>query len=129
MPQRIEISYKTIVFTVAFLLGLWMVVQIREILFLLFLSFIAASGFRPVINKLEHLKIPRVMAILIIYFVIFLLLFVMLYFIIPVLIEETIRMIRQLIYVVEPLSPYLNISPEKLTEQLGPLSSNLFRAT
>src|SRR3989338_1721961 len=40
MPKRIEISHKTIIFTVFFLLFLWFIVQIAEIISWIFISFI-----------------------------------------------------------------------------------------
>lgn len=128
-PQRIEISYKTIIFTAFFLIFLWVFYQIREIVFLVFLSFIAASGLRPAVDGLEKIKIPRVAAILFVYLLLILFLVVTLYLIIPLLIDETIKMIQELIYFFSPISPYFNITPDKLTEQLGPISSNILKAT
>ncbi|MBI4129969.1 AI-2E family transporter [Candidatus Roizmanbacteria bacterium] len=131
MPQRIEISYKTIVFTVLFLLSLAVIFQIRDILFLLMLSFIAASGLRTTIERLERLGIPRVLAILLIYVVLISLLFLLLSVIVPVLLQQTTRLVQKLIefFSFSFLAPYMNLSVGRIADQLTSLSGNIYRAT
>lgn len=131
MTQRIEISYKTIIFTVLFLISLWLLVQIREIIFLLILSVIAASGLRSVVNRLEGMKMPRVVAILIVYLILMSLIFLTLSSIIPLLIKQTNRLIQQLLYFFSFsfLAPYIDTSAARVTDQLASLSGNLYRAT
>lgn len=129
MTQKIEISYKSLIFTVFFLLFLWLLFQIKEIIFLLFLSFIAGSGLRPLIERLERFKIPRILAILLVYLFLFALLLLTLSFIIPPLIGQTTKMIKEIAYFFSFLSPYLEIGPEKITEQMAPLGRNIFKVT
>ncbi len=71
MPQKIEISHRTIIFTVLFLFLLWVLVQIRQIILAVFVSIILMSALNPAVDRLERLKIPRSLAILLIYVVIF----------------------------------------------------------
>lgn len=71
MTQKIEISYRTIVFTVFFLLGLWFLYEIRQIILVLFVSIILMSALNPTINRLEQFRVPRWLGIIVIYFVIF----------------------------------------------------------
>lgn len=65
--EKIDISHKTIVFTTFFLLGLFFIYLIRDVILLLFMSIIFMFALSPMINKLEQRKIPRQAAILLIY--------------------------------------------------------------
>lgn len=128
MPTRVEISYKTIIFTIAFVLFLWVVFQILDILFLLFLSVIAASGLRPVVDRIEQLNIPRVLAILVVYLVIISCMFLLGAYIIPILVKQTTRLVEA-IGIFFSFSPYIDISAERITDQLTSASGNIYRAT
>lgn len=68
--KKVEISHRTIIFSILFLIGLWFLYQIREILLALFISVILMGALNPTIKKLEKLKLPRWVAILIIYLII-----------------------------------------------------------
>ncbi|HPJ16866.1 MAG TPA: AI-2E family transporter [Candidatus Woesebacteria bacterium] len=95
-PQRIEISYKTIIFTVVFLASLVLLWQIRSILLLFFVCFMIMEAINPTIVKLEKIKIPRPLAILIIYALILTVLGFTVATIIPILIEQTTGLINSL---------------------------------
>jgi predicted PurR-regulated permease PerM len=71
MTQKIEISHRTIVFTVLFLIGLWVLYQIRQVILALFISLTLMTAINPLVNKLEKWKTPRFLAILTIYVLIF----------------------------------------------------------
>ncbi len=64
MTRRIDISYKTIIFVTIFLILLWIVFKILDILLLFFVSFIFMSALAPLVEKLVKWKVPRVVAIL-----------------------------------------------------------------
>lgn len=93
-PQKIEITYKTIVFTVAFLLCLALIWSIREILILLFICFIIMLALNPTVTKLEKYKIPRVLAILLIYIFVIAFFGIALAGIIPILINQTSELLK-----------------------------------
>lgn len=95
-PQRIEISYKTIFFTIAALGLLAILWNIRSILLLIFICFIFMEAVNPTIVKLEKLKLPRSFAILLVYFVIVTLISFALAGIIPIMIEQTAGLISTL---------------------------------
>ena len=59
LVQRIEISSKTIIFTVFFIIGLRVIWLIHDLLFALFTSFIVMSALKPLVNRLEGKNIPR----------------------------------------------------------------------
>ena len=58
MTKKVEISHRTIIFTVFFLLGLWFLFEIRQIILALFVSLILMSAFNPSVNRLEKWRFP-----------------------------------------------------------------------
>lgn len=95
-PQRIEISYKTIVFTVLFLASLFLFWQIRSLLLLIFFCFIFMEAINPTINRFEQFHIPRPLAILIIYLIILGFLSFTIAGIVPIFVEQTTALVRSL---------------------------------
>lgn len=94
--KRIEISYKTIIFTVLFLISLVLLWQIRSIILLLFISFIFMEALNPAVSRLEKIKIPRPLGILIIYILILATLSFTVAGIVPILVEQTAGLISSL---------------------------------
>lgn len=129
MVSKIEISHRTIIFTVLFLVGLWVLVQIRDILFLLFISFLLMTAIRPIIDWLERLRLPRVLAILLVYFLIFGVLGASIAGAIPALVAQSIRLAQVLPGIVERVLPYWDINLRSLTTQIAPLGENVLRLT
>lgn len=130
--QKIEISHRTIVFTVIFLIGLWLIVQIRDIILLLFVSFILMSALHPVVEWLERFYLPRVAAIILLYFIGFVAFAIATSTIIPPLITQSVRLANQLPSFIASLLFFLDlrgINLETFTSQLGPLTQNIFRLT
>lgn len=70
MTRKIDISHKTIIFTVALLILLWIIYLILDVILLLFLSFIFVSALAPLVDRLTKWKIPRPLAILAIFILI-----------------------------------------------------------
>jgi len=95
-PQKIEISYKTIIFTVLFLISLILLWQLRGIFLLLFLCFIFMQALNPAVTRLEKLKIPRFIGILLLYFLILAGISFAAAGIIPALVEQTTSLIQTL---------------------------------
>ncbi len=69
-PQKVEISYKTIIFAVLFILFLFALWQVRGLILTLLLCFIFMEGLNPAVNWLQKFKIPRVVSILVVYAII-----------------------------------------------------------
>ena len=96
MPRKIEISHKTIVFTVVFLILLWFLVYIKDILLQLFVSLIIMATLNPYVTKLNKYKIPRAASVILVYIsalIIFSLVFLA---IIPALVEQTTSFVNNL---------------------------------
>ncbi|HUW24408.1 MAG TPA: AI-2E family transporter [Patescibacteria group bacterium] len=96
MPRKIEISYRTIVFTTIFVAFIWLLFQIRSIILALFIALILMSALNPSVKRLEQLRFPRWLAILLTYFAILAILAFGVGGIVPPLVEQTSSLINQL---------------------------------
>jgi len=89
MPKKIEISHRTIIFTVLFLLTLWFLYFIKDIIFAIFVSILVMSIFNPLVTRLTNWKIPRFIAVLVTYILILGVFGFSIAWIIPPLVEQT----------------------------------------
>ncbi len=94
--KKIEISYKTVIFTIAFILGLLLLWQIRALVVLLFVSFVFMEALNPAVVRLEKFKIPRPLAILILYIIILAVVSFAIAGIVPILVEQTAGLVQTL---------------------------------
>lgn len=67
MDRRIDISYRTIFFITAFLVSLWIIYLIKDIILLLFVAFILMSALFPLVNRLKGFGIPKILSLLIVF--------------------------------------------------------------
>lgn len=93
-PVRVEISYKTIIFTILFLLSLVLLWQIHALIITLFVCFIFMEALNPTVSKLERLKIPRPLAIIMIYVLLIAIISFAIAGIVPIIIEQGTGLIR-----------------------------------
>jgi len=94
--QKIEISYKTIVYTILSIVGLFILWQLKSILGLVFFCVIFMEVLNPSINFLQKYKIPRPLAIIIIYLLIIAIFSSAIVGFIPILIDQTVGFIKAL---------------------------------
>lgn len=125
MPSKIEISHRTIIFTVLFLLLLWFIFEIRDILYLLFISFIVMSALRPMVDTFERYKIPRAISILAVYLVVFGLIGYAVTAFIPVVSVQSAKFMTVLPRIEEFISPYVQLDIQSLISQFAPIGQNL----
>lgn len=94
-PTRIEISLKTLLSILLLIAGVYVILQIRDILVLVMVSFILMTALQPVVTSLQKLHISRALAVLIVYS--FLIAFLVLagIIIVPPLITETKNLLIQ----------------------------------
>lgn len=105
--QRIEISSKTIIFTVFLLLGLGFVWQIKDLIFSLIIAFIIAGALKPGVNFLEKMKVPRVIGTIITYFAFIFTFFYIFTLIIPPLATELVSLFKNLPQIIKTTFPTL----------------------
>jgi predicted PurR-regulated permease PerM len=126
--HKVEISYKTIIFSILFLLGLYVVWRSLDLLYSLFIAFILMSALRPIIRILKAKKIPNAVAVSVVYFT-FLLFFGFLFFIvIPPIVLETSNLVRTLPGIIQQLSPEVanSFHVESLTQYIPDITNQIF---
>ncbi|HUW21400.1 MAG TPA: AI-2E family transporter [Candidatus Bathyarchaeia archaeon] len=136
MVRKVEVSHRTIVFTVLFLVFLWLLYQIKDIIFNLFIAFVMMAALNSSVEKMEKIKIPRPIAIIMIYLVFFGFISVVIAGVIPPLVDQTSTLINKIPnYVKEINLPWLNkeailsqfSSLASIPENLVKLTVNVFR--
>lgn len=89
MPRKIEISHRTIIFTVFFLLFLWFLYKIKDILLQFFVALLIMAILNPTVTKFSRYKIPRVVIVLGIYVIFLIVVSFAIGAVIPPLVEQT----------------------------------------
>lgn len=121
--QKVEITPKTVVFTVFFLISLYLLFLIRDVIIGLFISVLLTSALHPWVTKLEKYKIPRPLGILLIYVLSFSFIVMALATIVPPLIDQTNNLLKTLpVETISKALPPLEVNFQNLeiiTNQLG----------
>jgi len=89
MPRKIEISHKTIIFTILFLISLWFLYFIRDIILIFFISLLVMTILNPSVSKLSKFRIPRGLAVVIVYALLIGVLAGVIAGVLPPLVEQT----------------------------------------
>lgn len=129
MPTKIEISHRTIIFTIFFLILIWFLYQIRQIILAVFISVVLMSALNPTIDRLERVKIPRILAIIIVYLLILGGFGVVLSFVIPALIDQTSFFVNRLVSFLKGFH-FFGIKTDILAAQVaqfGSIPANLLK--
>ena len=87
------------------------------------------SALKPLVEKIEKFKLPRFLAILIVYFFLFFALAASLTFILPPLIAQTSNLGKYLPKYLEVALPFVNLHLQTIIDQLAPLGENLLKIT
>lgn len=135
MTSEIRITTKTILTAVLVVFGIWLAIQLRAILLILFASLILALGLTPLVDWLTKKRVPRGLAVFLVT------IFLCLFFVglgavgISPLIDQTQKLIQKLPQFLDTLAQSPN-APEflrgfnqALAEQLSDVSRNILRAT
>ena len=124
--QKIEISHRTIIFTIAFLAVLWALYQIRGVILLVFISVILMSALNPGVDWLERWRIPRVVSILLFYVLIVAGVSGVIAILIPPLVEQTSRLVAVTPQLIDNLG-LGTVDSTLLIQQLGSVPSNVLK--
>ncbi|HUV46803.1 MAG TPA: AI-2E family transporter [Candidatus Bathyarchaeia archaeon] len=128
MTEKIEISYKTIVFTVVFIISLLFLYTIRDTILFLFVVIIVAAALSPLVNRLEGFKIPRPLAIFLIYLLLIGGFVVSVASAIPALVSETSALLEGLPEFLNKIGFFkLNLKPGDYSDQLAKIPANFFK--
>lgn len=71
MIRKVDVSHKTIFFIAGFLGFLWVIYQIRDVILLFFVAIILMSALSPLVDRLVRFRLPKALAVTIIYIVVF----------------------------------------------------------
>lgn len=129
MVSKIEISHRTIIFTLVLLASIWLVLQIRDILFLVFVAFIIMSTLRPTVDWMVSKKIPRLLATVLVYILVFGVIGFSIGSTIPSLVSQITNFTQAFPSIISRVLPSLNIDLNAFSQQLAPLGENVLKVT
>lgn len=129
MSQKIDISHKTVIFIAAFILGLWAIYLIRDLLLILFVAIILMSALSPLVNFFVRLKVPKALSIALTYIIIIGVSAGAITAILQPLIEESSRLVATLPQLSGQILNIANIEKSVFQSELTNLSKNIFTIT
>lgn len=108
IPQKIEISSKTIFFTVLFLIFLKVLYLSRELIYALFIAFIFMSALKPAVYFFERYKVPHLLSVLFVFLTAVASVVAALSLVMPPLIQESISFFKNLPQLISTTFPGLS---------------------
>jgi predicted PurR-regulated permease PerM len=129
MNTKIDISIKTVLFAIVAVIAIWILLQIRDILFLIFVSFLLMTAIHPLVLFLEKFRIPRVLGILLVYAVVFGLFGASFVGAVPALITQSTKLLQELPAITARVAPYWNIDVATISQQVAPIGESLVKVS
>ena len=132
MPRKIEISHKTVIFTVIFLILLWFLFYIRDIIIIFFVAVLIMAILNPWVSKLSKYKVPRAISVLLVYLMLFASAGFSLAAIVPPLVEQTTSFVNVFPQFLKEIGVSVVLSDEiikQLVAQIGTLPAQVARVT
>lgn len=129
MPQKIDISHKTVIFIAVFIVALWLIYLIRSLILILFVAIILVCALSPMVKFFTNLKLPRAVSIAITYIIIIAIVSAIFISVLPPLVEETGKFIVTLPTLAGQLFNITGIDKSVFQSQLTSLSKNVFSIT
>jgi predicted PurR-regulated permease PerM len=124
--DKIEISHRTVIFIVFFLIGTWFIYYIKDIIFQLFVALVISSILYPTVKSLTKYKVPKIASILLVYLLMFTLVGVTIAALVPTLINQTTKFVNLFPNYLDNLGifgPYSEQVINQMIVQLGMLPS------
>lgn len=115
--RKIEISSLTILKIVAILIGLWLLWKIFDIILILFVVVIITATLSPTVDWLAAKRVPRILAVTLIYILALAILGGAAYLIIPPFVEQIKELTIDLPQILAKISPSLSSIREQYLEQ------------
>ncbi len=127
-PQKIEITNKTIIFTVFFILFLFFLWQIKELIFVLILAFIISGGLeKPIVFLNKKLNFPYILSVIVIYLLFLFVFFNLFYVVVPPLFFEISHFARKFPQIVSSIFPQtIFFDFSFISQNIPQLSGNAF---
>lgn len=130
MLKKVEISHRTIIFTVLFLIFLWLLYFIKDILLALFVSLLLMAILDPIVSRLSKWRIPRALSVFITYIVLIGVLAGAIAGIAPALAEQTTNFVNNLpVFLKNPVVRMIvnEQTVDQLVTQLGSVPGRLVK--
>ncbi len=131
-PRKVEVSHKTIVFTVFFLIFLALLYFIRGVILQFFVALLIMTILNPLVTRLSKFKIPRAVSIFLTYVLMISIIGGALAGIVPPLIDQTGTFVNKLPQYIENLSVPRLIKDQVISQffsTLGDLPAQVARST
>lgn len=128
-PTHLDISFNTIIKTFGLLFSIWALFQLRNIIVIVFISFILMTAIYPVVNYSRKHKLPILPIILIIYLAVIVLLSLVVASLIPAVLEQSKALIQNMPKYLSIVENSLNLKFDSNlgNNYLSDISSNLLR--
>src|SRR3989344_1357028 len=130
MPKKIEISYRTIIFTVLFIIFIGFLYYVKDIILQLFVALLIMTILNPTVTKLQRYKIPRALSVSIVYLILLALLVFSIATLIPALVDQTTKFAGAIPRLLEELDIQIFVIDQvtrEVTSQIGNLPSQILR--
>ena len=132
MTRKVEISHRTIIFTVLFLVFVGVLFIIRDIILQFFLALLITAVLNPTVSRLSKRKIPRAASVLVVYLILFGIVSITIAAVVPALLEQTTAFINNFPRIVGNLGISAFVSDQltqQLVAQLGSLPASVAKIT
>ncbi|OGE44051.1 hypothetical protein A3A45_03775 [Candidatus Daviesbacteria bacterium RIFCSPLOWO2_01_FULL_36_8] len=129
MRRKVDISHRTIIFIAVFILSLWLLFLIRDLILILFISLILMSALSPMVRFFGRFKIPKPLGIAITYIIIIGVVSGLIAIVFPPLIEETKKLLATFPNNIDNLLAVIPLDKSVLQNQINSISGNIFSIT
>ncbi len=130
---KVEISHRTIIFSVLFLFSCWFAYQIRAVILGLFVALVLVGVLNPTVERFEHWHFPRWLAALVIYLTFLAAFLGVIIGLTPALLEQVSELGRFLPSGTHPVEIFgVDISQalqQRFNQEISAFSSDLIRLT
>lgn len=127
--QKIEISGKTILTVILYLLGFWLLFHIRGIIVTLFVAFIFMTAMSPLVRAAKRIKVPTLLVVLLIFIGLITLITTLIASLVPAVMAQTVGLIQNLPEYIKMINDRWSIVLDQslITNQFNAIPSNLLR--
>ena len=115
--QKIEISTLTILKILGILIGLWLAWKLFDIILMLFVALIITATLNPTVDWLQNKKVPRILAVILIYFLALVIIGGAAYLLVPLLAIQLKELALSLPEILTKTAPSLSLIKEFYLEQ------------
>jgi len=123
--STIEVSHRTIIFAVLFLVFLYTLQQISGILIGIFIAYLISTAVNPLIVLLEKIKVPRQISAVFVLLAIPVLLASGIAAVVPPIVDQTTSFLVQLPRLLQNLG--IQVDKNLISSQLGSIPQNAFK--